>query len=59
MVVKNTMSNRSPVLTGMFNPVTIPAAFCGAEIGNVMIGAKVTNVLGRGENTLLDGEVAI
>ncbi len=51
------MSKRSPALTGTFNPVTIPLAFCSKEIGNVIVGFNVTKVLGMAVNTLLEGEV--
>ncbi|KLR73385.1 hypothetical protein ABH20_11325, partial [Geobacillus sp. T6] len=53
------MSSRSPALTGTFNPVTMPLAFWAREMGKVIDGVNVMSVPGIGENTLLDGEVAI
>ncbi|GAB6004748.1 hypothetical protein JCM12214_06480 [Geobacillus vulcani] len=57
VVTENTMSKRSPALTGTFNPVTIPLAFCSKEIGNVIVGFNVTKVLGMAVNMLLEGEL--
>lgn len=51
------MSRRSPAFTISLNPVTIPLLFCSNVIGNVMLGANVTSVLGIAVKTLVKGLV--